>query len=101
MARGDAHRAFDPLWQQKEIYASEAEVRKLLARSKAYKLLAEELGLPEKDVHMGGMSEEVAKKVPAAVERIKLILAKRTHEEIKADYRERGKEIWETRKRSR
>lgn len=98
-ARAAAHAAFDPLWQQTEKFASEEDVQRLLARSYAYKLLAEDLGLDEQEVHMGVMSEAVAVQVPDAVERIKARLALRTHDEILRDYRDRGREISETRKR--
>lgn len=58
-ARKEAHDAFDPLWKSKRV-----------TRSKAYELLAAELGLSSAECHMKIMDEATAKQVPAAVARI-------------------------------
>lgn len=52
-ARMAAHAAFDPIWQSGR-----------LSRSKAYKLLAQRLGIAKDDCHMSLMPAEVAARVP-------------------------------------
>ena len=54
-ARSYAHRVFDSLWQSG-----------LVGRSRAYALLAAELGLLPEDCHMKLMDKETAGRVPAA-----------------------------------
>jgi hypothetical protein len=58
-ARKIAHAAFDKLWQEGG-----------LDRTRAYRLLAEDLGLPGDEAHMARMDAETAMKVPFAVVRI-------------------------------
>lgn len=59
-ARNAAHKAFDALWRGKP-----------LSRSRAYKLLAEEMNLSSEQCHMKFMDEETALRVPVAVAAIK------------------------------
>lgn len=47
-----AHDSFDKIWKQK-----------IMSRSKAYKWLSKNLGIPEKYTHIGMFSEETCKKV--------------------------------------
>lgn len=54
-ARQYAHRVFDSLWQSG-----------LVSRTRAYKLLAEELGIDPADCHMKLMDKETARRVPFA-----------------------------------
>jgi hypothetical protein len=58
-ARQYAHRVFDGLWQKEGV-----------SRSKAYALLAEELGLTRDECHMKLMDKETAQRVPAATHAI-------------------------------
>lgn len=53
--RIQAHDAFDPLWRGKGRGK----------RGKAYAWLAEQLGVPEAQAHMGGMSAEMCERVIA------------------------------------
>jgi len=59
-ARIAAHAAFDPLWREDGF-----------GRSEAYRLLAEELGIPGEQCHMGQMTLPLLKLVPGAVFKIK------------------------------
>jgi len=101
--RAAAHAALDPLWANR-LWTPEGWVLNatdqtlLLARSRAYQLLAEELGLPETEVHLSLATERVARLIPAAVERIRDRLAHRSRMEIARDFRERGREIHATRR---
>lgn len=95
-ARAEAHKYFDPLWQSQS-GMSEAETRTLLARSQAYDMLAEELGIDYRP-HFSDADYDLAIQVPAAVDRIRERLAARTEEQIRLDYRQRGKEIAAARK---
>lgn len=52
-ARMIAHRAFDPIWEE----------RVLMTRSEAYEWLAEKLGLDREHCHMSRMDEETALRV--------------------------------------
>lgn len=52
-ARKSAHAAFDPLWRSGP-----------LSRSKAYKMLADKLGIDRADCHMKLMTAEQARRVP-------------------------------------
>ena len=54
-ARQYAHRVFDSLWQSG-----------LVGRSRAYTLLAQELGIDPADCHMKLMDKATAQRVPAA-----------------------------------
>lgn len=58
-ARQYAHRVFDSLWQSG-----------LVGRSRAYALLAQELGLTPDECHMKLMDKETAQRVPAAAHEI-------------------------------
>ena len=64
-AKCDAHAAFDPLWKSG-----------LMTRNKAYKLLADKMGLHITKCHMKIMDTDTALKVPAAVLEIKAAIAK-------------------------
>ena len=54
-AKMAAHAAFDPLWKSGR-----------MSRSKAYSLLAESMGLPKKDTHIGMFDVEQCKQVVEA-----------------------------------
>lgn len=54
-AKMQAHSVFDPLWKRK---AQIAGISKGKARRKAYRWLAEQMGIPEDDCHIGMFSEE-------------------------------------------
>lgn len=82
-ARSAAHNAFDPIWRE----------LKLVSRSKAYRLLSEELNLTRDECHMSLMDEETALRVPEAAGRIKAKLAERTPDEETQDFRERDEEV--------
>ena len=56
---------FDTLWK-----------KGLVSRKEAYRLLAAELGIPEKEAHMSIMDSKTARRVPAAVARIRTRLMK-------------------------
>lgn len=58
-ARSYAHKVFDSLWQSG-----------LVDRSRAYDLLAKELGLIRDQCHMKIMDKETARRVPAAAHEI-------------------------------
>jgi 2-hydroxychromene-2-carboxylate isomerase len=58
-ARQYAHRVFDSLWQNG-----------IVGRSRAYALLAEELGLTPDQCHMKLIDKETAQRVPAAAHEI-------------------------------
>ena len=58
-ARSYAHKVFDSLWQSG-----------LVDRTRAYALLAEELGLHPSECHMKLMDKETAQRVPAAAHNI-------------------------------
>lgn len=58
-ARSYAHKVFDSLWQSG-----------LVGRSRAYALLADELGIDPADCHMKLMDKETASRVPAAAHAI-------------------------------
>jgi hypothetical protein len=58
-ARSYAHKVFDSLWQSG-----------LVDRSRAYALLAQELGLTRDECHMKIMDKETARRVPAAAHEI-------------------------------
>lgn len=60
-ARIAAHAAFDELWKSKTI-----------SRSKAYKMLAQEMGISKTDCHISLMTRELAEQVPRAVSMIHL-----------------------------
>lgn len=98
-ARQRAHAALDSLWKSNS-GMTEAQVSRLLARSKVYTLLAEEMGLPEKEVHISNATEEVALAIPRAVENLRDRLNQRSLEQIREDYRERGKEMFKARSRA-
>ena len=55
-ARAAAHAAFDSLWKRGE-----------MSRSAAYAWLADALGIPPQDCHIGMMTAEQARKVPDLV----------------------------------
>lgn len=55
-----AHRWFDPLWQRK---MQKEGIRKMVARGKAYKWLAKEMGIERADCHIGMFDVEQCKKV--------------------------------------
>ena len=59
-ARNAAHKAFDALWRGTS-----------LSRSKAYKMLAEEMNLTAEQCHMKLMDADTAHRVPVAVQAIK------------------------------
>ena len=59
-ARQAAHEAFDVLWKKEG-----------MNRSEAYRLLAVKMKMPREACHMARMSKETARKVPAAVEKIR------------------------------
>lgn len=95
-----AHRAFDQLWESKE-GMSEDERRLLLAKSHAYRLLKLELGWNEEkqgELDLRILKMPLLGRVPAAVARIKLMLAARDEAQVDADYRLRGEEISAKRK---
>lgn len=58
-ARSYAHKVFDSLWQSG-----------LVSRTRAYALLAEELGIDPADCHMKLMDKNTAQRVPAAAHKI-------------------------------
>lgn len=62
-ARRNAHTAFDSIWREG-----------LMSRSKAYKLLANELNIPIADCHMKLMTFDQASQVPEAARRIRSII---------------------------
>jgi hypothetical protein len=55
-----AHKYFDNLWQRK---MKKTKIRKGHARAKAYKWLAEELGIDSKFAHIGMFNVKLCKKV--------------------------------------
>ena len=59
-ARKKAHAAFDPIWRDGH-----------MSRGKAYKMLAEEMGLSRDDCHMKLMTAEQASLVPGIATKIK------------------------------
>lgn len=59
-ARMAAHDAFDPLWRRKAASTDRAHGK---ARVKAYKWLAEQLGTPSGETHIGWMTEAEARQV--------------------------------------
>lgn len=58
-ARSYAHKVFDSLWQSG-----------LVSRSRAYALLARELGIDPDECHMKTMDKHTARRVPAAAHEI-------------------------------
>ena len=60
LARRCAHNAFDPLWRRYRV-----------PRGKAYKMLAEELGLTQEECHMSIMTAEQASRVPPVIVKLK------------------------------
>lgn len=48
----NAHAAFDPIWKSKE-----------LTRSRAYHWLADQLGIPPQECHMGSLSDDHLRRV--------------------------------------
>ncbi len=58
-ARQYAHKVFDGLWQSG-----------LVSRTRAYALLAKELGIDPADCHMKLMDKQTARRVPGAAHRI-------------------------------
>ena len=59
-ARKKAHAAFDPIWRDK-----------LMSRGRAYKLLAEEMGMTRDQCHMKLMTADQASLVPDIAAKIK------------------------------
>lgn len=59
-ARSRAHAAFDPLWKAK---IRKSGMKKHQARGKAYKWLAEQMGMTRDDCHIGMMTAEQADRV--------------------------------------
>lgn len=89
-ARLAAHQAFDQLWQPARTVS---DPQTLISRSRAYHLVAIELGIPEAEVHLSVATEEVARAIPQAVEAVRDKLAKRTRAQIMQDWRARGREV--------
>lgn len=58
-ARSAAHAAFDPLWKAK---ASKFNIGFGKARGDGYKWLADQLGIPAEDCHIGWMDAETARR---------------------------------------
>jgi hypothetical protein len=58
-ARSQAHAAFDPIWRE----------RRLMTREKAYRWLAEKMGMDRDLCHIAQMSEVQAKQVVSIVRR--------------------------------
>lgn len=82
-ARSLAHSSFDRLWRED----------KLVARSRAYIMLAEVLGLTRDSCHISLFDLSTARKVPEAVDVIRERLSLRTREEETRDRKERKKEM--------
>lgn len=58
-ARIEAHKAFDPLWEAKV----KRGMPKHEARARGYRWLAEQLGIPASECHIGKMDEQTCKRV--------------------------------------
>ena len=76
-ARRMAHKAFDPLWEQ----AVGGGLSKSEARTRLYAWLAEELGMPAKECHIGMFS------LPVCVRVIEICAARRRKEAAAASVR--------------
>lgn len=59
-AKAEAHQAFDPLWKAK---MARDEVTQKKARNAAYKWLAEQMGLPRKETHIGMFDVDQCRRV--------------------------------------
>lgn len=81
-ARGEAHAAFDPLWQK---VAERDGLNKGHARNRGYRFLAEQLGIDRKDAHISHMNEAMCRRV------VEICAAVRRGE-IKRPEREPGEE---------
>jgi hypothetical protein len=60
-----AHAAFDPLWKRKleQRRAEQGQYPKARARGSGYKWLAEQLGIPPEDCHVGMFDVETCRRV--------------------------------------
>lgn len=59
-AKSDAHAAFDPLWKKKQAQTGGGKGR---ARNAGYDWLADQLGIPREDCHIGMMDVDLCKRV--------------------------------------
>lgn len=65
--KSQAHRAFDPIWKRRfeERSALDPDYKKGMARGGRYKKLAELLGIPKEECHIGMFTVELCKQTVA------------------------------------